>query len=36
VFLANGVLVEHTSAATFFSAPATPEARRFLAGELVI
>ena len=36
VFLANGVLVEHTPAAAFFDAPATPEAKRFLAGELVI
>lgn len=36
VFLANGVLVEHASAATFFDSPVTPEAKRFLAGELVI
>ena len=36
VFLVNGVLVEHASAAAFFDAPATPEAKRFLAGELVI
>ncbi len=36
VFLANGVLVEHASAAAFFDSPVTPEAKRFLAGELVI
>jgi tungstate transport system ATP-binding protein len=36
VFLAKGRLVEHTPAARFFSDPATPEARSFLAGELVI
>ncbi len=36
VFLANGVLVEHAQAAVFFDSPATPEAKRFLAGELVI
>lgn len=35
-FLANGSLVEHTTAAAFFDTPATSEARRFLAGELVI
>jgi hypothetical protein len=28
--------LEHASAAAFFDAPATPEAKRFLAGELVI
>ena len=36
VFLANGALVEHAPAATFFDTPATSEAKRFLAGELVI
>lgn len=36
VFLAKGRLIEHASAAAFFSAPATSEARRFLAGDLVI
>ncbi|NJO23419.1 MAG: AAA family ATPase, partial [Sphingomonadales bacterium] len=34
--LANGVLVEHAPAAAFFDSPATQEAKRFLAGELVI
>jgi tungstate transport system ATP-binding protein len=36
VFLAKGRVVEQAPAADFFKAPATPEARRFLAGELVI
>jgi tungstate transport system ATP-binding protein len=36
VFLANGVLVEHAPATSFFDSPSTPEAGRFLAGELVI
>ena len=36
VFLANGAFVEHAPAATFFDTPATSEAKRFLAGELVI
>jgi len=36
VFLANGVLVEHAPAPDFFDSPSTPEAKRFLAGELVI
>ncbi|MBX9588348.1 MAG: ATP-binding cassette domain-containing protein [Hyphomonadaceae bacterium] len=36
VFLANGLLVEHASAAAFFSEPATSQAKRFVAGELVI
>ncbi len=36
VFLANGLLVEHTSATAFFNEPATSKARRFVAGELVI
>jgi tungstate transport system ATP-binding protein len=35
-FLVNGRLVEHARAATFFAAPATQEAARFLAGDLVI
>ena len=35
-FLAKGRLIEHAPAAQFFAAPATPEARSFLAGELVI
>jgi tungstate transport system ATP-binding protein len=34
--LARGRLVEHAPAESFFAAPATPEARSFLAGELVI
>jgi tungstate transport system ATP-binding protein len=36
VFLANGALVEHAPSSTFFDSPTTPEAKRFLAGELVI
>ena len=36
VFLAGGRLVERASAVSFFNQPATPEAQRFLAGELVI
>lgn len=36
VFLAKGRLLEQTLAATFFANPATTEAKRFLAGELVI
>lgn len=36
VFLAKGRLMEHAPAARFFAAPATQEARRFLAGDLVI
>jgi tungstate transport system ATP-binding protein len=35
-FLAKGRLVEHAPAARFFAAPSTPEARSFLAGDLVI
>jgi len=35
-FLAKGRLIEHAPAERFFAAPATPEARSFLAGELVI
>ena len=36
LFLAKGRLLEQTPAATFFANPATAEAKRFLAGELVI
>lgn len=36
LFLADGRLVERTEAASFFSEPKSPEAQRFLAGELVI
>jgi tungstate transport system ATP-binding protein len=36
LFLARGRLCEDTPAARFFAAPDTPEAERFLAGELVI
>ncbi len=36
VFLARGRLVERAAAATFFTAPATPEAAAFLLGDLVI
>jgi tungstate transport system ATP-binding protein len=36
VFLAKGLVCEDAPATAFFSRPATPEARRFLAGELVI
>ncbi len=36
VFLAKGRLIEHAPADMFFTAPATPEARTFLAGDLVI
>jgi len=36
VFLAKGRLIEHALAERFFAAPATPEARSFVAGELVI
>jgi ABC-2 type transport system ATP-binding protein len=35
-FLARGRLMEHAPAERFFATPATPEARSFLAGELVI
>jgi tungstate transport system ATP-binding protein len=35
-FLAKGRLVEHAPADRFFAAPSTPEARSFLAGDLVI
>jgi tungstate transport system ATP-binding protein len=36
VFLARGRIVERTPAAAFFASPATPDAKSFLAGELVI
>jgi tungstate transport system ATP-binding protein len=36
VFLARGRIVERAKAATFFDAPATPEAAAFLRGDLVI
>jgi tungstate transport system ATP-binding protein len=36
IFLAKGRLVERAPAAPFFAAPATPDARTFLAGDLVI
>ena len=36
VFMARGRVVEHGPAASFISQPATEEARRFLAGELVV
>jgi tungstate transport system ATP-binding protein len=36
VFLAKGRLIEHALAERFFTEPASPEAMRFLAGDLVI
>jgi tungstate transport system ATP-binding protein len=36
VFLAKGRLIEQAPAERFFAAPATPEARSFVAGDLVI
>ncbi|HEX6000364.1 MAG TPA: ATP-binding cassette domain-containing protein [Hyphomicrobiaceae bacterium] len=36
IFLAKGRLIEHAPAEQFFAGPATPEARTFLAGDLVI
>jgi len=36
VLLANGDIVEKAAATTFFQAPATPMAQRFLAGELML
>jgi tungstate transport system ATP-binding protein len=36
VLLHRGQLIEHTPAADFFDAPRTPEARRFIAGELLV
>ncbi len=35
VFLHRGRLVEHADAARFFARPSTPEARTFVAGELL-
>jgi tungstate transport system ATP-binding protein len=35
VFLHRGRLIEHAEAALFFTRPATPEARTFVAGELL-
>ena len=35
VFLHRGRLIEHTEAAPFFARPSTPEARTFVAGELL-
>jgi tungstate transport system ATP-binding protein len=36
VFLAKGRLIERAPAEAFFTQPATDEARRFVAGELVL
>jgi tungstate transport system ATP-binding protein len=36
VFLANGRMIEHTGADRFFTEPASEQARRFLAGNLVL
>lgn len=36
LFLNAGRLIEHTDAATFFTAPASAEARAFIRGELVL
>ena len=36
LFLAAGRLVEDAPADRFFAAPATPQARAFLAGDLVL
>jgi tungstate transport system ATP-binding protein len=36
VFLVGGRLLEHAPASTFFEEPATSQAKRFLAGEIVI
>ena len=35
VFLHQGRLIEHADAARFFARPGTPEARAFVAGELL-
>ena len=35
VFLHQGRLLEHADAARFFARPGTPEARAFVAGELL-
>ena len=36
VFLHRGRLLEHTAASQFFNSPQSPEARAFLAGELLV
>jgi len=36
LFLAHGRLVERAPAASFFNKPESPEAQRFLVGDLVI
>ena len=36
VFLHQGRLIEHADAARFFARPRTPEARAFVAGELLV
>ncbi|MDN3521135.1 ATP-binding cassette domain-containing protein [Halomonas ramblicola] len=36
LFLHDGRLLEHTPTETFFTAPASPEARAFIRGELVV
>ncbi len=36
IFLHNGQLCEHTLAAEFFDAPTSPQARAYLAGQLVL
>ncbi len=36
VFLVKGRLVEHVAGSVFFSSPATPQARTFLRGDLVL
>lgn len=36
IFLAGGRFVEHTAAKRFFTVPVSEEARRFLAGDLVV
>jgi tungstate transport system ATP-binding protein len=36
LLLHRGHLIEHTAAAAFFDNPRTPEARRFIAGELLV
>jgi tungstate transport system ATP-binding protein len=36
VFLHRGRVIESGAAAEFFSSPKTPEARNFLAGELLV
>ncbi len=36
VFVANGKIIEQSDAATFFTHPASPHAKRYLAGELIL